>query len=164
VGQWIEQVYDVHRQGLFSLALSIAGTPEDAEDAVHDAFARLCRSRTNGMADPVAYVFAAVRNAALDRLRNRRAIPETACPLFRSMACSAGEPMRTMLDQERDRQVQAAVESLAAEKREVVVMKIYGELTFAQIAAVLVEPLSTVATRYQKAMDEIRLLLERKLP
>jgi RNA polymerase sigma factor (sigma-70 family) len=164
VGQWIEQVYDGHRQGLYSLALAIVGTREDAEDAVHDAFARLCRARTNGMGDPVSYAYAAVRNAALDRVRSRRVIPEAACPLFRSMACSAGEPVRTLLDQERNRQVQAAVEALPAEKREVVVMKVYGELTFAQIAAVLNEPLSTVATRYQKALDEIRVLLEMKLP
>ena len=52
------------------------------------------------MADPVAYVYAAVRNAALDRVRSRRAIPEAACPLFRSMACSAGNPLRTLLDRE----------------------------------------------------------------
>ena len=56
------------------------------------------------------------------------------------------------------------MEALPAEKREVVVMKIYSGLTFAQIAAVLDEPLSTVATRYQRALDEIRLLLETRVP
>ena len=101
MGQWIEQVYDGHRQGLYSLALAIVGSREDAEDAVHDAVARLCRAQTNGMADPVAYAYAAVRNAALDRVRSRRVIPQAACPLFRSMACSAAEPVRTLLDQER---------------------------------------------------------------
>ena len=42
------------------------------------------------------------------------------------------------------------------------VMRLYGQLTFAQMAAVLEEPLSTVATRYQRALDELRVLLEAK--
>ena len=78
------------------------------------------------------------------------------------MTSPDGDPLTTILDQERDRQVQAAVEALPAEKREVVVMKLYGQLTFAQMAAVLEEPLSTVATRYQRALDELRVLLEAK--
>jgi RNA polymerase sigma factor (sigma-70 family) len=162
VGQWIERVYAEHRQGLYILALAIVGGREDAEDAVHEAFARLCRVQTNGLADPTAYVYAAVRNAALDRLRSSRVKSRSASSLFRPMANVTGEPIRTLLDQERDRQVQAAVEALPAEKREVVVMKLYGQLTFSQIAAVLEEPLSTVATRYQRALDELRELLEAK--
>ncbi len=162
MGQWIERVYAEHRQGLYSLALAIVGVREDAEDAVHEAFARLCRMRTNGLADPTAYAFAAVRNAALDRLRDSRVASKMAGSLFRSTASPAGDPVTALLDQERDRQVQAAVEALPAEKREVVVMKLYGQLTFAQIAAVLEEPLSTVATRYQRALEELRELLEAK--
>ena len=78
------------------------------------------------------------------------------------MASPGGDPIITLLDQERNQQVQAAVDALPAEKREVVVMRLYGQLTFAQMAAVLEEPLSTVATRYQRALDELRVLLEAK--
>ena len=164
MGQWIERVYAEHRQGLFSLALAIVGVREDAEDAVHEAFARLCRVSTNGLADPTAYVYGAVRNAALDRVRSSQAASRAVSSLFRSMASPTGDPITALLDQERDRQVQAAVEALPAEKREVVVMKLYGQLTFAQVAAVLEEPLSTVATRYQRALEELRELLEAKSP
>ena len=90
MGQWIERVYAEHRQGLYSLALAIVGVREDAEDAVHEAFARLCRSPTNGMADPTAYVYAAVRNAALDRVRSSRLMSRAVCSLFRA----DGEPWR----------------------------------------------------------------------
>jgi RNA polymerase sigma-70 factor, ECF subfamily len=164
VGRWIEGVYAEHRQGLYSLALAIVRVREDAEDAVHEAFARLCRIPTDDVADPLAYAYAAVRNAALDRVRNRQSQLRVAGSLFHSLPCPAGDPARALLDQERDRRVQAAVESLSAEKREVVVMKLYGQLTFAQMAAVLNEPLSTVATRYQRALDELRPLLEETSP
>ncbi len=38
----LEQVYRQHRQALFSLALTITGCSGLAEDAVHEAFVRLC--------------------------------------------------------------------------------------------------------------------------
>ncbi len=164
MSQWIERVYTDHRQGLYGLALAILGLREDAEDAVHDAFARLCCRETNGLADPVAYAYAAVRNAALDRVRSCRAATVMVDRLFRSAPCPGGSPVETLVRQEQDRQVQAAVGALRADQREVVVMKIYGQLTFAQIAGVLDEPLSTVATRYQRALGEIRRLMEVKSP
>src|SRR4051795_7972904 len=71
----LEDIYARHRQGLFTLALSITRCAARAEDAVHDAFVRLCRRRsvsapvngtgTASQPDPVAYVFASVRNAAV---------------------------------------------------------------------------------------------------
>ena len=163
MGQWIERVYAEHRQGLYSLALAIVGLREDAEDAVHEAFARLCRVQSNGLADPWPMSTRPygtrpwIACGAAGRCRGRPV-------LFRSLPGTADDPLRPLLDQERDRQVQTAVEALPAEKREVVVMKLYGQLTFAQIAAVLEEPLSTVATRYQRALDELRELLEEKSP
>src|SRR3954464_10297105 len=84
----LEDIYARHRQGLFTLALSITRCAARAEDAVHDAFVRLCRRRfvawwfsatgTARQPDPVAYVFASVRNAAVDLVR--RAPPEQGRP------------------------------------------------------------------------------------
>ena len=66
----IEQIYRLHRKGLYTLALAITRHPESAEDAVHEAIVRLCRSDRSPTGDPVAYVFAAVRNAAVDQKRS----------------------------------------------------------------------------------------------
>ena len=44
----LESIYARHRKALLALALSVTGDVARAEDAVHDAFARLCR---NGLAD-----------------------------------------------------------------------------------------------------------------
>ena len=62
----ILEIYQRHRRGLFALALSITGCPMRAEDAVHDAFARLCRMNLASATNADAYAFIAVRNAALD--------------------------------------------------------------------------------------------------
>ncbi len=152
----IEAIYRRHRQGLYTLALSIAGRPEAAEDAVHDAVVRLCRRAARPSGDPVAYVFAAVRNAALDhRRRPRRTggvsifdLPE---------AADAGRPVdESAGDGERDRRVADALADLPAEQREAVVLHLFAGLTFAQAAEAVGVPLQTLASRYRRGLAALR--------
>ncbi|MDG1897072.1 MAG: sigma-70 family RNA polymerase sigma factor [Fuerstiella sp.] len=49
----LEETYCSQRQGLFSLALSITGCRQLAEDAIHAAFERLCRLDAESPADDV---------------------------------------------------------------------------------------------------------------
>jgi RNA polymerase sigma factor (sigma-70 family) len=84
----LRDLYARHRQGLFTLALSITRRRERAEDAVHEAFVKLCAPRRRSdeeagdpsadcadevmpcqPADPVAYVYRVVRFAAIDQVR-----------------------------------------------------------------------------------------------
>lgn len=57
---------------------------------------------------------------------------------------------------ERDREIESAIRRLPAEQREVLVMKTWGELPFAQIAKVLDLLPNTAASRYRYALDGLR--------
>ncbi len=147
--QPLEAIYRQYRQGLFSLAMAITSNAMQAEDAVHDAFTRMCRA---GRFFPIAYVFAAVRNAARDQLRLRRNTSE----LNESIYDNQPTPERAVLTDETCQIVRQEIAALADDQREVVVMKVYGELTFDQIAQTLGEPLQTVASRYRRAMQKLK--------
>jgi RNA polymerase sigma-70 factor (ECF subfamily) len=144
---------DRHGAALLLLARQFVPAHADAEDIVQDAFIRFWRSRTNVL-DPAAYLYACVKRAALDRLRagerrsrreERAARPEIQ-PLFVS---SAEQAERTAL-------IQAALSDLPAEQSEVVVMKIWGGLSFPQIAeAIQISP-NTAASRYRYALARLR--------
>ncbi len=152
----LEQVYRTHRQALFSLALSITGCVAGAEDSVHDAFARLLRRGGELPVDHVSYVFAAVRNSAVDvrRLhqRERKAFESL---IVDTSVSQSGQSIAELIEAEERLQLHRAIEELDDESREIVIMKIYGELTFEQIAAVLESPPGTVATRYRRALLKI---------
>ena len=152
----IEAIYRRHRQGLYTLALSIAGRPEAAEDAVHDAVVRLCRSGSRPNGDPVAYVFAAVRNAALDsRRRPRRAGTVSIFDL--PDAADDGRPVdESAGDGERDRLVADALQSLPPEQQEAVVLHLFAGLTFAQAAEAIDVPMQTMASRYRRGLAALR--------
>ena len=157
----LDSIYARHRQALFALALSTTRSVPAAEDAVHDAFVRLCRSGISGAADPVAYVFGAVRNAALDqarRVKPNREPGDAAFSLFESR-CRA--PDDGLLAAERDVLVAQAIDALPSEQREAVVLRVYANLNFEQAAQVIGVPLQTVATRYRRALHRLREQLEK---
>jgi RNA polymerase sigma-70 factor (ECF subfamily) len=165
----LEDIYARHRQGLFTLALSITRCAARAEDAVQDAFVRLCRRNAAGPrgeaegqraagADPVAYVFASVRNAAVDLVR--RAPPDAG----RSASIFAGSGDTAdagAIDAERRHWVERAVDTLPPEQREAVILRVYAGLSFAQIAVTVDAPLQTVASRYRRGLERLRHQLAR---
>ncbi len=151
----LEKLYLRHRQGLFTLALAVAGGRAAAEDAVQEACARLLASGGAIDGDPAAYLFAAVRNAAADQRRRRSAAGAAlvGASIYNGRRLSTDEPDR---DAETDGRVRRAVAGLPGEHREAVVMRIYGGLTFEQMAAATGEPLSTMASRYRRAIERLR--------
>lgn len=158
----LPDIYRRHRQGLFTLAASITRCPMRAEDAVHEAFARLCRSAPSAAepmaGDAVAYVFTAVRNAAIDQVR--RAAPALDDVDMAGVLFDLSDPSRRALDAERVRLVGEAIGALPGEQREVVVLHVYAGLSFARIAAIAGAPLPTIAARYRRALERLRSRLE----
>jgi len=161
----LERLYQEHRQGLFTLALAITRNEHRAEDAVHEAFVRMFRREGRGMNDPAAYAYSAVRNAAIDQVRrdSRRKdkqgsifdVGETSGIESKSSNGEAG-PVDTALDNEKRAAVVKALDQLSEAQRDVIVMKIYGQLTFDQIGEALGEQLSTVASRYRRGLGRLK--------
>jgi RNA polymerase sigma-70 factor (ECF subfamily) len=149
----IERIYGERRQGLFTLALAITRCPARAEDAVQDAFARLWKSQARPEGDLVPYVFAAVRNAAFDQVR-RQEPTATAEPasIFNGLV---SDPASEAITAEEHGLVRRAIDALPEPEREVVVMRVYGGLTFDEMARALGEPLQTVASRYRRALEKL---------
>jgi RNA polymerase sigma-70 factor (ECF subfamily) len=158
VRQHLEQLYRDHRQGLFTLALSIAKCPARAEDAVQEAFARLWGS-DGRPSDPVPYVYAAVRHAAIDQTRRAAAAAraETAS-IFNGVH---PDPANDAIAAERVRRLREAVDALPDDERQAVVLRIYAGLTFEQAAETLGEPLPTVASRYRRALERLETAVQR---
>jgi RNA polymerase sigma factor (sigma-70 family) len=148
----LERIYERHRQGLYTLALAITRDAGMADDAVQEAFFRLLRAKVEPRGDITGYVFAAVRNAAVDR-RKMRVEVGAETTIF---ADDGDRPEAKAEQSETEGMLRRAVEELGQAEKEAVVMKIYGDLTFEQMAAAAGEPVATVASRYRRALEKIR--------
>ena len=145
--------FDRHAAALVLFAQQIVGQRADAEDAVQEAFVRFWRQRQHAK-DPLAYLYTCVRRCALDHLRGkkRRQHREQRAASSRVEACLAES------GQSSDRRllIERAMGALPDTQRQVVVMKIWGELTFAQIAGALDISPNTAASRFRYALERMR--------
>lgn len=150
--QW-QTWLDRHGPALVLLARQWVGSRADAEDVVQEGFVRFWRSRAT-IAEPAAYLYACVKHCALDwqrgQMRQKRREQITARP--------EAEPLLAgSLEQEERRQaIEAGLRSLPENQAEVLIMKIWGGLTFPQIAAALEIPENTAASRYRYALAKLR--------
>jgi len=98
--------------------------------------------------DKKAYLFACVRNAALNdsKLGDRNTPLEPDSAWFRP-------PDR---DYTGEQNLRRALEALPNEQRQVMVLHIWGELTFSQISDLLGLSSNTVASRYRYALAKLR--------
>ncbi len=141
---WLEKTYRDYRTQLFRCAWQILRNQEQAEDAVHAAFARSlrlfeCPENEKG------YMMAAVRNAALDL--KKREHKHLAFDIDKNEPSDWKEPA--------DR-LEVQLESLQLLKREVIELHLKVGLSFAEIADLKKEPVSTVTSRYRRAIQELK--------
>jgi RNA polymerase sigma-70 factor (ECF subfamily) len=127
-----------------------------AEDIVQDVFVSLMGQR-RPPDNLKAWLFKAVRNAAISHARsaNRRVGRETR-QVERRPDWFEARP-EDLIDAST---AQAALESLAAEQREVIVMRIWAQMTLAEIAEVTGEAISTLFSRYRAGLCEIKRIME----
>jgi RNA polymerase sigma-70 factor (ECF subfamily) len=137
----------------------------DAEDAVQEGFVKFWRRRPD--ADPAHYplLYAAVRSAALDALRqrSRRAAREEQLadePVFVTDRRFESGLERPGGCEDYRAAIEAALGRLPDEQREVVVLRIWGELTFQQIANTVGESINTVAARYRYGLQTLRRVMK----
>lgn len=146
----LERLFDEHGRRLVGLLLALLGRPEDAEDALQTLFVKLARAGAPGAGKEKAYLDQAARNEALTLLRRRKL--ERRAPPARLVPREGGRA-------EDVEAIEAALAKLPPEQAEVVVLKVYQEMTFAEIAALLEIPPETAASRWRYALEKLRRLL-----
>jgi RNA polymerase sigma-70 factor (ECF subfamily) len=147
--RWLDQ----HGAALVLFARQWVVGRADAEDVVQEAFVRFWQSR-HRVAEPLGYLYACVKRCALDWQRGyrRRARRE-----YASARPEAETRFAASLEQrERRDAIEAALVHLPEKQSEVLVMRIWGGLTFPQIAAALNISVDTAASRYRYAILRMR--------
>ncbi|MGW2026815.1 RNA polymerase sigma factor [Streptomyces decoyicus] len=160
-GPTISELYHAHRLSMVRLAVLLVDDRATAEDVVQDAFAALYKRHGEELGEvdnALAYLRTAVVNAARSVLRRRRTARDYTPP-YEADAPSAEE--RIVLDEEH-REVFAALSGLTARRREVLVLRYWGDLTEAQIATTLGISRGSVKSIASRALDSLEKILEER--
>jgi RNA polymerase sigma-70 factor, ECF subfamily len=149
---------DRYQGRLVNYLFRLLRSSEDAHDLAQEVFLRVYQALDRF--DPTyrfsTWIFRVAQNAAIDQIRKRRL---KLVPLVRP-GVGDGEPAMEMeapsddrgpyghlRNSERSEAIQAAVDALPWEYRELVVLRHYGELSYEEIAQLKKMPLGTVKNK-----------------
>jgi RNA polymerase sigma-70 factor (ECF subfamily) len=152
--------------GLYRYAMVLSRNSAEAEDLVQETCLRALRGlnglRTDGSAK--SWLFTILRNMWLNQLRERRAVPEMVD--LDPDGIGANEPADASQDPHGDYvtkiqrdQVRLAIQKLPLERREIIILREYEELSYQEIAAVLGCPVGTVMSRLARGRLRLRNIL-----
>lgn len=152
----LHEVYEVYIGYIYSIVLQTVSNREDAEDVTSEFFMKLWRlaDTYRGGNGHRAWMAAIARNMAVDLVRKtkREILTEEFTDTEAEHASGACVEQEVISDVS----LQQALGMLKSGEREVVNLKIMGELTFQEIADILDIPLGTVTWRYQNAIKKLR--------
>jgi len=154
----LTEMFDLTAQRLVRFAITVTGNQPDAEDALQGAFSRIAfKPRLLAKADaPWPYLIRTVRNEALRIIQKRKRTG-----LEVAERSSGEESIESQIVQEETADtVRRLLKTLPKNQYEVVILKHWEELTFAEIAEALGLSQNTVASRYRYAMEKLQRSLE----
>jgi len=151
----LDEIYAQYAKGLLAFLCARLGEAPWAEDLLHDVFmAYLRHSAAKPIALPRAFLYRCANRLSLNALRDRAAEKRNASRVAEAFAPAPGaDPLLA----------QAAFEALAGlprEEREVVCLRVFGGLTFAEISATLGQPITNLFKRYTRGLEALRRALE----
>jgi RNA polymerase sigma factor (sigma-70 family) len=143
-------VFASSRVAMVRVAYLIVGSQAVAEEIVQDAFAALF-ARFDTVDNPPAYVRTAVVRGAVSWRKRRAMEIDRVARITEPYPTGVGE-----IDSTWD-----ALDALRPERRAVLVLRFYEDLSHAQIAELLGCPVATVRTRLHRGLSDLRKELER---
>lgn len=158
-----EQFVLPHLDGAYNLARWLLRHEHDAEDAVQEACVKAHRALPRfRRGDGRGWLLTIVRNVCYSRLRQTRgAVTEPFDDAVHGADNAAGELDALEWRQEQLAQLRGAVERLAPEFREVLVLHELEGLTYREIAEVAGIPIGTVMSRLSRARTKLQAEMRR---
>ena len=170
----METLFLRYRQSVYSWLLRMTGDAAEAEDIYQDVWLKVIRHAADYRSGSFrAWLWQIVRNKATDRMRKM-----SPSLILDSPISAEGESEETIVDQlsddraadalmqieevERRRVVCEAIEALPMAQREVILLRVNGELPFKEIADMLATPIGTVLARMHKAVKSLKDTLAKK--
>ena len=132
-----------------ALALYAAQWTESADDCVQEALVELAK-QAEMPENTVGWLYRVVKNKALNVARGHTRRRERETEAWRRRLVREGPADADRAD------LLEAVERLPVEQRELIVLRVWGGLSFAEIAAATEVATSTAHRQYQEALESLR--------
>lgn len=150
------ELYERTYAAVFGFAMSMASTPADAEDVLHDTYLAVYSSAESYTAKgkPMAWIMTIAKNLARMRMRKARRQLDIADDWGRYLAAKSevSSDERVLL--------QTAMKILSDDEQQIVMLHAVAGVKHREIAAILDMPTATVLSKYSRAIKKLRTVME----
>lgn len=143
-------LFESRRRQLYVAALAITRDRDSAEDAVHDALLAIAALEVEPI-DLESYLFRTVRNKALHGVKRDKRIDRNIDPADFLDVEECSEEERVFATE-----VTKYLDALEENPRQVIVMKLFADLTFNEIAEIMSTSPNTVASWYRRGLSKLK--------
>ncbi len=152
-----DRLVDATQDELVHFAFFRLGNQADAEDAVQDVYVQAFRDRAKRrhVAEVRPYLFRMVRNRCTDVLRARSRKPGQAADRM----AVAGDALSAMVAREEASEFARLLEQIPEREAEVIRLRAWSELSFAEVAIAVGAAVPTVKSRFRYGIEKLRRLL-----
>lgn len=151
-------LYELIEKDVYAYAISKTANRVDAEEITHDTFVQVWKNSTQykPMGKPLAWIFTIEMNLIRHQFNNNQKF----IPLDEAIDSEADciEFTESVINDEFLRQVLAI---LSEEEREIISLHIVSGLKHREIAKLLNKPLSTVLSRYNRAIKKLQVQVKK---
>lgn len=156
----LHALYERAHRVVFTLSVRITANRETAEevtiDVFHDVWRRASRYDESG-GTVLGWIMNQARSRAIDRLRfeqrKKRALPDSGDLV---PAVIMADPDDLIAFQQQSDALRSALTVLTSDERQAIEAAFFSELTYAEVAARLNQPLGTIKTRIRSGLHKLR--------
>lgn len=151
------RIYDEHASSLFAYLFNLTRSEAETRDLLQELFLKIAnRPETlDGVREERAWLIRLAHHLCVDGYR-RRASQQRLADRVGADADQIFEPADESDEAAFGRAVSDAMRSLPRDQREVVHLKLWEDMTFAEIANALGLSANTAASRYRYGIDKLR--------
>lgn len=152
----LRAIYEAYLPSVYSCIMAVLQNDQNAQDVTADFFIKLWeiagQYRLGGKHK--AWLMTIARNMAVDHLRKYQREQLTDELSESETAAMAQESQEDRICSELS--LQQLLETLEEEEKQIVSLKIMGELTLKEISQIMKKPLGTVAWKYRAALGKLK--------
>lgn len=153
----LDALIEQYQHRLLRYLMSLVGERATAEDLFQETWLRVLLQghRYDGRRSFITWLLTVARNIAIDHLRRKRPEPLDDIPEHRLSGGGQPSAFDNAVCGENAELVRGALQHLAPEQREAIVLRFQEGMSLEEIAAVTGTPLSTVKSRLYRGMEAL---------
>ncbi len=158
-----EKLYRKYERPLYSFIYRFIGNRESAEDVFQQTWLKVIRGLENydERGKFGSWLFGIANNACLDLVRKKSTVKKDdyASEKLDHLPQKEMIPDESVIHMEQSVLLENGIERLQWEQKQVVLLRVYAEMSFKEIAAMIDAPLNTVLGRMHYAVKNLRKII-----